>query len=83
MRSSRRTPTEATSGFLWAYEDPARGIALIRGRGVSEALDLAGVSTARWSAAGKGHVVPIAVIADVAAACDHLGIVFRQKPVRP
>jgi hypothetical protein len=67
--------------FLWFYEDQRRGLALIRGHGVRDVLDLAGVTTARWSPSGRGYVVPIGVIADVAAAAEISGVIYRTKVV--
>ena len=41
--------------FLWVYDDQPRGLALVRGLNVREALKAAHLSDrARWSDAGHG-----------------------------
>lgn len=72
--------TESTF-VVWIYEDTARGVALLRGRAVPDVLGIAGITSARWSTSGKGHVVPIAAVSDVAAACEYAGVIHRTKAV--
>lgn len=68
--------------FLWVYEDRARGLALVRGLNVKSVLESAAVlDVARWSTAGKGYVLPLEKIGDVAAMADYLNTPYRVKSV--
>jgi hypothetical protein len=70
--------------FLWVYTDDTRGLALIRGRQVRDALRLADAEkVARWSAAGKGYVVPLSAIPDLVAMCEWSRIPVRTRQVTP
>ena len=68
--------------FLWIYDDPTRGLALIRGRSVKAVLIAAGaLDAARWSVSGKGWVLPGAKVADVCAMADYENVPYRVKAV--
>ena len=66
--------------FIWAYEDPARGLALLRGREVPRVLKLACV-TGRWSVTGRGMVVPLDTMPDIAGMAEYAGVPYRIKQV--
>lgn len=66
---------------FWVYDDPARGLVLIRGD-VRDLLDEAGVSErARWSTTGKGYVLAAGDLADVLATADYRNRRYRIKQV--
>lgn len=68
--------------FLWVYDDPSRGLALLRGRGVKAVLQSAGaLDVARWSMSGKGWVVPGARVGDICAIADYENVPYRVKAV--
>lgn len=68
--------------FLWIYDDPGRGLALLRGRNVKVVLESAGaLDVARWSVTGKGWVLPAARLADVCAMADYENVPYRVKAV--
>lgn len=70
-------------GFLWIYEDRARGLALIRGLNVKKVLELAVVlDRARYSTSGRGWVLPIDTIADIAAMADYSSTPYRVKQIQ-
>lgn len=72
----------APESFLWVYDDPTRGLALVRGRNVKTVLELAGaVDSSRWSTSGKGYVIPGPAVADVVAIAEHENIPVRCKRV--
>lgn len=72
----------APEAFLWVYDDPARGLALLRGLNVKSVLEAAGaLDVARWSVSGKGYVVPAAMVADVCAMADYANVPYRVKAV--
>lgn len=62
---------------FWVHEDTARGLALVRGIGAKPYLP----TTARWSMAGKGYVMPIEAVADMVAAAEMDGVPYRVKVV--
>jgi len=70
------------SPFVWVYDDPVRGLVLLRGYLARDLLQAAGVADlARWSMAGRGHVLARAHLPDVLAQADHDGIPVRIKEV--
>lgn len=62
---------------FWIHEDRTRDLALIRGRVDRQYLP----TTARWSMAGKGYVVPLEAVADMVAAVEADGVPYRVKVV--
>lgn len=86
-RPKRRKPRQPKPGaqaapqaLLHVLEDPTRGLALIRGRGVRQVLIRAGKdASARWSESAKGYVVDLTDLADVIAAAEHSRAIVRTK----
>lgn len=71
-----------SSPFVWVYDDPARGLVLLRGARTPELLDAAGLTgLARWSVSGHGHVLARAHLADLMAAADRVHVPVRLKAV--
>lgn len=69
---------------FWVYEDRARNLALIRGnpRTVREVLELAVLTEeARWSSSGKGWVLSLDHLPNLAAMADYAGAPYRCKQV--
>lgn len=72
----------APDAVLWIYEDPARGLALVRGKNVRVVLESAVVvERARWSVSGDGFVLPIGDVPDVVAMAQWNGYPVRFKPI--
>lgn len=70
------------SPFVWVYDDPSRGLALLRGWRAPELLDAAGLTDrARWSASGHGHVIARTYLPDLTAHAQHAGVPLRFKKV--
>ena len=68
--------------FVWLYEDRVRNLALIRGVRDKAIFSTAGINdSVRWSTTGKGWVMPLGDVADLCAAFDLAGIVYRFKQV--
>lgn len=66
---------------FWVYDDPARGLVLLRGD-VRDLLDDAGVlDRSRWSVSGKGWVLSVADAADLLALADMRRRPYRMKAV--
>ena len=66
---------------FWVYDDPARGLVLLRGD-VRDLLDQAGVlHRARWSVSAKGWVLSAADGADLLAVAEIDHRPYRMKAV--
>lgn len=64
--------------FVWVYDDPARGLALLRGARTPELLEAAElVDLARWSVSGRGHVLARVHLPDLRAHGQRAGIPIR------
>jgi hypothetical protein len=67
---------------FWVYDDKVRGLALLRGRNVKHAMELAGVADrARWSIGGRGYVLADDDVAMVCAHAEIHGMPYRVKQV--
>ncbi|MFF0268658.1 hypothetical protein [Kribbella sp. NPDC004536] len=64
--------------FIWAAVDQERDLALLTGRGVGGLLADAGI-TKRWSASGKGYVVTLPELSDIACWCTEERIPYRER----
>lgn len=70
------------SPVVWIYDDPARGLALLRGARTPEVLEAAGLTdAARWSVSGRGHVIARGHLPDLAAYAERCGIPIHFKVV--
>lgn len=66
---------------FWVYDDPGRGLVLLRGD-VHGLLDHAGVlDRSRWSVSGKGWVLSATDAADLLALADLERRPYRVKAV--
>ena len=75
---------------IWVFltVDPRRGIALLRGDGARQVIDVFGPGasgdfTATYSQPARGWVIPERLVADVVAYCEHrreLVVVTQRKP---
>jgi hypothetical protein len=66
---------------VWTTLDQDAGLALVTGRGdLVGLLDYAGLrGVARWSRSGRGHVIPLDRVADLACAADWLSVPYRER----
>lgn len=83
-KPSKGAPERRLRVPFWIYEDPARNLALIRGNPatVREALEYAGMSdAAKYSVTGKGWVISLECLPNLAAMSDYAGIPYRIKMV--
>jgi hypothetical protein len=67
--------------LVWATTDVVRGVALITGIGnLLPVLDYADLrATTTWSPSGRGWVVPLGSLSDLACACDVMAVPFRER----
>lgn len=68
----------APSTIIWAKVDISNSIALITGKS-TEGVVFEVAPQARWSRSGRGWVVTLDQLADIATICDHRRIPYRER----
>lgn len=67
--------------IVWVTRNDATGIALVTGKG-HDALVHEVAPDAKWSRGGKGWVLTLQQVADLACLCDVEHVIYRER-VKP
>lgn len=67
-----------TRPIVWATVDRTAGVALITGKG-HDVLVHEVAPRSRWSRAGRGWVVTLSELSDLACLCEERGAIYREK----
>ena len=68
--------------IVWATVDRARGIAVITGQNHDELVHEV-APQAKWSRPGRGWILTLAQVSDLACLCDIEHAVFRERVKKP